>query len=52
MQEKSVLVLSVCLIMAAQIEWGNTGGKISAFLWNLLLKVLENRVDMTAVGLL
>ena len=26
MQEESILTLSVCLIVAAQIEWGNTGG--------------------------
>ena len=27
MQEKGVLALSFCLIVAAKIEWGNTGEK-------------------------
>lgn len=27
MQEKSVLALSVCLLVAVKIEWGNTGQK-------------------------
>lgn len=27
MQEKSILALSVCLIVADKIEWGNAGGK-------------------------
>ena len=36
MQEESILTLPVCLIVAAQIEWGNAGGNIFQLTNNLV----------------